>query len=313
MVGHEVPMLQALRYQLTVYHPYRPLKTLLLDCIRDYVAAGSPAGTAAALAAAAGGASSSGAALPAGPHVPPTDERFTRQWDALQSRAFELVDVGLATDAPLTHSPAHVAAAALLVAARPLPRGQVQASSAAAASAADDGGDPAERVTLATLAPALAAALAGTAADPPPDVSWFVEPWLRQRLGRGPPLSEGPPDGASAAAGAEAPSSAAAAQPSSSLLSPSEVWAHVESAAGQLSDEVRQLADASATAGGSAYAASTAALEARLLAHLNPAVVEGAPQYAARQRALEAARAAYKAGKGAGRAAVTASLAAAAT
>ena len=38
--------------------------------------------------------------------------------------------------------------------------------------------------------------------------------------------------------------------------------------------------------------------------HLNPAFVEGTPQYAANFKAMEAAKAAYKAGKQAGRQAV---------
>jgi len=104
MVALEVPLLTGLQYHITVYHPYRPLKSLLTDMI-----------TAAATAAGAGAGAADGE-MPA-----PTDPAFIAVWDALQGRAIAVVDASLTTDACLLYSPAHIAAAALLVAARVQP------------------------------------------------------------------------------------------------------------------------------------------------------------------------------------------------
>ena len=236
-MGAEIPLLTSLRYQLTMYHPYRPLKTLLVECIRAYVKAGS-------------GGSSSGSDV-TGPHLPPTDERFQRDWDVLQSRAFELVDVSLATDASLLYSPAHIACACLLLAIKPLQRADPRSASASSSSAEEaaqyataasalgvrgvksgedddaDGALPAqwgsqELVSLTSVASGLASALAsapssssgGTgsaqsaAAAPPSDVAWFVEPWLRRRLEgtAKAPLPESPDAAASSSSVAASPS-----------------------------------------------------------------------------------------------------------
>lgn len=130
LVGHEVPLLMGLQYTLTVHHPYRPLRALLAAVIGAYIARADAQAGAAVVSAGAGAADASpGVAGPslaatargAGSGLPllsPDDPAFVRAWDALQARAFALVDVSLATDAPFLYTPAQVAAACLILAAR---------------------------------------------------------------------------------------------------------------------------------------------------------------------------------------------------
>lgn len=115
VVALEVPLLTGLQYHITVYHPYRPLKSLLADMIAAFAERG------------AGAASDGGTS--AAPFAA-SDAAFVPAWDALQARALLLADVSLTTDAQLLHTPAHIAAACLLAAAQnqsedsvvPLPR-----------------------------------------------------------------------------------------------------------------------------------------------------------------------------------------------
>ena len=310
--------LQALRYQLTMYHPYRPLKALLVECIAGYVqqqgqqhattggAAHTHAAAAAAVVEAAALAglppAAAAAAAPAdagddrghqpqseplpppplpshGPLLAVGDERFQRQWDALQARAFECADLALVTDAPLLHSPATLAAACLLLAAEPHPAAGSDSASAAGSDSASASAAvepsasraPPDAVTLAALAPALAASAAasadGSCARPPaPDVAWFVEPGRRRRLllarRAGAEGGEQEQEGGAVGGGGGPP--------------PSSSWERVMDALAAVRGELRELAAATATGGGGggAYHARVAVLERRLRAHLNPACVQ---------------------------------------
>lgn len=169
LVGHEVPLLMGLQYTLTVHHAYRPLRALLAAVVGEYMAQADAQARAAGAAGAAGAVVSAAAASSDASHSPvatpspiptaggagagssagsgsagllsPEDPSFVAAWDALQGRAFALVDVSLATDAPFLYTPAQVAAACLLLAARTdtLPAAAADASSAAGSSHAGGG------------------------------------------------------------------------------------------------------------------------------------------------------------------------------
>lgn len=170
VVTREIPLLMGINYQLTLYHPYRPLKALLGEIVEAYalraVASGTPSANDGAGAGAAASSSSlqpSPAAQPQQPFLDPADPEFTAAWDALQARAFDLADASLTTDCPLRFTPAQIASACLLLAASlpPLPKPAGTAPPAHASSLQ-------LVLALRTVAPA--------------SVAWFVEPELRAKL-----------------------------------------------------------------------------------------------------------------------------------
>lgn len=219
MLRNEVPLLVGLAFQLTVYHPYRPLKHMLGEAVRSYLHAGgaSASTTSAASSSAVAAApllvtippSSSSATGAAIAHssaflLPSTDaDVFTTAWDALQSRALAMVDLSLTTDACMWAAPSRIGAACLVAAADPafLLSAPSHAEASAATHTVGDGAvdgasDDGDIITLPphSLFP-------GLCTPPPPDVAWFIAPFV---------------DALTAAAGAGTASSAAATTSTSS-------------------------------------------------------------------------------------------------
>ena len=284
IVGAEITLLQSLRYQLTMYHPYRPLKALLVECVRAYAAQG-------------GGAGSGHAQPPPGvAWLPPADERFLHAWDVLQALAFEMADLVLLTDAIFTHSPAHCAAACLLAAAEASMGAGAGAGAAmgsasqAVASLSAEGPSPAgcAPVVLRDVAPSIAEARGGKTATAAAAVAWFVSPWLTSRLARSPLLAEAAMAEAGAAETGAAADAAAAPVPLRGGAEAASVAVIVDA----LHAEAAALC--ASPDGGAARAAS---LEQRLLGHLNKAFVTGTPQRDARRAAAAAEALAIKAGE----------------
>ncbi len=269
----EAPLLSGLSYQLTVHSPYAPLKAMLVDCVEDYAALAAQVRGAGAGAGAGAGEGD----VPAGAGGDPgrqrftvsaegqtllrlTDSSFVPAWDAIQERAFEWADAAFLGDAPLLFTPAHIAAAALILASR---RNQVRDSPPilpAPGSEALAGPAGVHRAgaghATSTLLPALAKA-------PPPAVQWWIEPWVTAYLSSPPPNSS---------------------------TSASDARARVQACIDRLVHGVVGMRDA---------LASGPALMARLETARDASLVPGSAAHEARLVALRAARAAYKRGKAA--------------
>jgi hypothetical protein len=104
LVSLELPLLMGLKYHLTVYHPYRPMKALLVEMVTAY-------------ADKAEGVPGSYSSVPTrGSLLKSNEPEFQTSWDALQQRAFAFADMSLFTDAPLLYAPAQIGAACLVLA-----------------------------------------------------------------------------------------------------------------------------------------------------------------------------------------------------
>lgn len=103
-------------------------------------------------------AGSSGAEV--GPLVRLDDALFQKRWDALQQRALDAVDVALVSDARFLYTPSQIAAGCLLVAASRASHGSITGADAMGAGAVNA-------------------------------VSWFIQPYLQDRIERGVGLPAG--------------------------------------------------------------------------------------------------------------------------
>lgn len=132
LVLMETPFLQGLKFHLMVYHPYRPLKALLMECIQAYTA--HAAGRVYAI-----GDAEVRVAIPTPlptPWLEAGSPPFITDWDGMQARAHYTVDLALTCDAPLLFAPSQIALACLLQAAHATPAGPPPLCDAASASVA---------------------------------------------------------------------------------------------------------------------------------------------------------------------------------
>jgi len=117
MLRNELPLMHGIRFQLTCYHAYRPLKELLLRCISAYIENISAVTPEAALRPLECGGSDAEDAL------------FRSAWTAFQNRAFSFADVATLTDLPLLLSPEKIACGVMMACSRKIDSSSSSSSS----------------------------------------------------------------------------------------------------------------------------------------------------------------------------------------